>query len=360
MASPSRDPYFDNAKFVLVTLVVVGHAWVMMPDAPGAFPAYHFLNSWHIIAFVIVTGYLSRGVTWSAAHLRSLVTVLLVPYVVFESLMAWFRAVVGGESLGGPLFLDPHWPMWYLIVLAQWRLLTPLLRRLPVAAALGVSVLASLAGGLLETDLLDLNRTLAMLPFFTLGLVMRREHFTALAQPRVRVLGASALAAGYLVAALVAGPTPVEWVYWRSSYETIGVGDLQGLAIRSGQIALATVLSLGALALVPTTRRWFTGLGAASLVVYLCHGFFVKAAQYAGVGALVPRDESTAFVLITLGAVGVSLLLAATPVARRLGVLVDPISTLSTRPGRDLEPHHLRETTVGQLALTPRDPTRRG
>ena len=27
----SRDPWFDNAKMALVTLVVVGHAWTLLP-----------------------------------------------------------------------------------------------------------------------------------------------------------------------------------------------------------------------------------------------------------------------------------------------------------------------------------------
>lgn len=39
-----RDPWFDNAKMVLVTLVVVGHSWVLLPDHTARHWAYDFLS----------------------------------------------------------------------------------------------------------------------------------------------------------------------------------------------------------------------------------------------------------------------------------------------------------------------------
>ena len=256
-ARPSaRDPFLDNAKLLLVMLVVVGHAWVLMPDAPSSFPAYTFLYAWHVPAFVIVTGYLSRSFTYSRANLRRLATTVVAPYLVFETLIALFRITVGHESMGSPLYVDPHWPMWYLAVLFLWRLATPWLNRV--------------------------------------------RH----------------------------------------------------------PLVVAAVLALAALALVPRSRRWFTPLGAASLVVYLCHGFFVKAAEYAGAGNLVELDEVTAFVIITGAAVLLTLALAATPVARRLNKLVDPISTAVEDTPGILPPHHHREHTHRHLALPGRHPTR--
>ncbi len=69
-----------------------------------------------------------------------------------------------------------------------------------------------------------------------------------------------------------------------------------------------------ALSLVPRSQRWFTPLGAASLVVYLCHGFFVKGGAVRRRRRLVRTDEVTAFVLVTGAAVLLALALAATPV----------------------------------------------
>src|SRR5919112_522257 len=88
-----RDPWFDNAKMALVTLVVVGHSWTLLPHNVVNDQAYDFLYFWHVPA------------------------------------LALFRVYVGGEQLED-LFRDPHWPMWYLSALFFWRLMPPVLRPL--------------------------------------------------------------------------------------------------------------------------------------------------------------------------------------------------------------------------------------
>ena len=66
-AVKERDPWFDNAKMALVTLVVLGHAWTLMPWNGTTDVLYDFLYAWHVPAFVFVTGYLSRGFQWVVA-----------------------------------------------------------------------------------------------------------------------------------------------------------------------------------------------------------------------------------------------------------------------------------------------------
>ena len=353
----SRDPFFDNAKLLLVTLVVVGHSWTLLPDVSTSSPVYVFLYLFHVPAFVLVTGYLSRSFTFTRANLRKLLTTVVAPYVVFETLLAAFRVVVGHEDLG-PLYLSPHWPMWYLTVLFLWRLATPLLRR--VRYPLAVATAVCLVGGLNTVDALDLPRAMGLLPFFVAGLTMSREQFDWLARPRVRAAAAGLLAVAFGVATVVAGHFSKEWLYWRTGYPDLGVPFWVGASVRLGLLAVAGTLALAALSLMPRSQRWFTALGSASLVVYLCHGFVVKAAEYAGVGGLSERDPVTAFLAVTGAAVGVSLLLAATPVSRRLNVLVDPISTLTAEPSGVLEPDRQRMEATGRLALARRDPTRVG
>jgi len=253
------------------------------------------------------------------------VTTIVVPYLVFETLLTVFRTTVGHEDLG-MLYLSPHWPMWYLSALFLWRLATPALKRVPHPLVLAVAV--SLVGGLVTLDWLDLPRTLGLLPFFVAGLTMHRAHLEWLARPRVRVVAAGLLVTGFVAATLLHGVSK-EWLYWRTGYPDLGVPFWLGVLCRAAVMAVAATLALSALSLVPTSQRWFTPLGSASLVVYLFHGFFVKAAEYADGGAASEHDPVTAFLLVTGAAVLVALLLSATPVARRLNRLVDPISTLS-------------------------------
>src|SRR3954451_21948449 len=152
---------------VLVTLVVLGHSWTLLPHNGADDHLYDFLYAWHVPAFVFVTGYLSRSFSYEPRRLWQLVRTVVVPYVVFECALALFRIYVGGERLED-LFRDPHWPMWYLSALFFWRLLTPVFTRLPTAVAIAVAVATSLVAGLYAGDTLDMARVLGLLPFFVL------------------------------------------------------------------------------------------------------------------------------------------------------------------------------------------------
>ncbi len=360
MSPASRDPWLDNVKMVLVTLVVVGHSWTLLPDVSTSSPVYVFLYSFHVPAFVLVTGYLSRSFTFTRRNLHKLVTTVVVPYLVFETLLALFRTVVGHENFG-VLYISPHWPMWYLTVLFLWRLATPLLTRLRPPVAMAVAVAVCLVGGLNTVPALDLPRTFGLLPFFVAGLVMTREQLDWLARPRVRVVATGLMAVAFGVATVAAGHFSKEWLYWRTGYPDLDVPFWLGAGVRLGLLVVAGTLALSALSLVPRSQRWFTSLGSASLVVYLCHGFVVKGAEYAGVGTLSERDPVTAFLAVTGAAVLVSLALAATPVSRRLNKLVDPISTLTAEPSTGpIDPGHHRSEAVAALALAHRDITRHG
>ena len=275
-----RDPFYDNAKFIAIVLVVAGHAIEELRDVPGARAVYLFLYMFHMPVFIIVAGYFSRGFPSSSDKVRKLITQLVVPFVVFQLAYMALARLVGDRDIHITL-LDPYFLVWFLLALFAWRLSTPVWHRLrwPLGIAAGISVLAGMQDlpGVLET-----GRVLSLLPFFVLGLNLRAEHFELLRRPMVRVLAAGVLAGGLAVSFVAAPRMSLEWAYWRRSNDYLGVDDLTGTAMRVGMLVAATVLSAAFLAVVPRTRRWFTGLGMATLYVYLLHGIVVKLATYLG------------------------------------------------------------------------------
>ena len=282
-------------------------------------------------AFLVVTGYLSRSFTWSRRNLSRLVTTVAVPYFVFEALMSTFRIRVGGEDGIDTLFLEPHWPMWFLAAMFVWRLVTPLLRAAPSAVALAVAVAVSLLGGLLSGDVLDIGRVTGMLPFFVLGLVARPEHVDLLRTRAARTLGAAMLGLALAVAPFIDGFMRTEWLYWRSGYDAMGVSFTEGALVRLALVVVATLLSLSALSQVPRGTTWFTALGGATMTVYLFHGFFVRGAEYTGVFEWAASAPWTGLLATTAASVVLAVGLAAPPVARRLDVVVDPVGTFQRR-----------------------------
>jgi fucose 4-O-acetylase-like acetyltransferase len=320
-ARRTRDPWFDNAKMLLVTLVVVGHTWPLVADSTFNDRLYDWMYLWHMPAFVMVTGYLAKSFTYSRRHLRRLVTTVLVPYVVFEGLLALFRTQVGGESFD-TLWVDPHWPMWYLAALFLWRLATPLLRRLPYALPVAVGV--SLLGGVVGTEYFDLNRVMGFLPFFAVGLLAEKRHLDVVRSAGTRVVGLAVLASAVLLTPWIDTTLGSEWLYYRSGYDALEVTWWQGMAIRSVLLLVAVAMAVSVLAWIPRRDGWFARMGAASLVVYLFHGFFVKGASYAGFADWAADKPVLSLVVASTGGVLVALALAWRPVAKPLEKIVTP------------------------------------
>jgi fucose 4-O-acetylase-like acetyltransferase len=318
-----RDPWFDNAKMALVTLVVVGHSWTLLPHSVVNDQAYDFLYFWHVPAFVFVTGYLSRSFTWSAERLVALVRTVVVPYILFETALALFRVYVGGERLED-LFRDPHWPMWYLSALFFWRLMTPVFR--PLWGGLVVAVVLSLVAGLWVGDTLDMARILGLLPFFVLGLKATPERLALLrGRPPLKVAAVLTLVGLAVLAHWTDSWASTEWLYYRSQYAELEPTDARAMLVRGGLLVLGTVGAWAFLSLVPRVGGWFATMGSASLVVYLFHGFAIRGLGYSAFPDWAAAHPVLSLPLTTLGAVGLALLLAWQPVSRRLGVLVDPV-----------------------------------
>ncbi|CAN5681404.1 acyltransferase family protein [soil metagenome] len=335
---PSRDPWLDNAKFILVTLVVVGHFWTLLPASVLQSQAYDFLYAWHMPAFVLVTGYLSRRFTWSGSKLWGSVRTLLVPYLIFEAALVLFRVYVGGEVLGD-VFVDPTWPIWYLVALLLWRLVTPAFTALPAVVAVAAAVALCLVAGFWGSDathFLDLARVLGFLPFFVLGLTLTEERLALLRRPTARVAGVVVLGATFFLVRFIDSWASTGWLYYRS-YDALGVSGTHAMVVRASVLLVGLLCALGFLALVPRSTRWYSHMGAATLVVYLFHGFVIRSIEYAGFSDWAAPRPVTAGVVAVLGAVGLSLLLASRPVAAVLDHVVDPYGHAERQLDRAVE-----------------------
>ncbi|NEE43848.1 acyltransferase family protein, partial [Streptomyces sp. SID8455] len=66
-AAKKRDPYFDNVKYLAIVLVAVAHAWEPVMDGSRATRAlYMVVYTFHMPAFILISGYFSRTFDMSA------------------------------------------------------------------------------------------------------------------------------------------------------------------------------------------------------------------------------------------------------------------------------------------------------
>ena len=339
----TRDPWLDNVKMVLVTLVVVGHAIGLVSDSMGSHWVYDFIYLWHIPAFVFVSGYLSKSFEWDRRRMKGLVYTLLVPYLIFEPALYYYRVGVVGEREPGTLWLEPHWTMWYLIVLLMWRLVTPILKAhwlwLPL------SVIISLVGGLWDTDLFMIPRFLGLLPFFVLGLHLKPRHLKHLDDVWVRVAAVPMLVGIGVMALYTDAWARTALLWYDAGYDEIPIDNEIVFQTRLTVMMVGLLGAFSAMSLVPRrSLGWFTTMGTATMVVYLFHGFVLKTAKALGWPDFTAAHETLGLVLTIVGAVALALFLACPPVRRVLEPFTNPLGWL--------EAHRRQRATATAAAPT--------
>ncbi|GAA3656617.1 acyltransferase family protein [Streptomyces chitinivorans] len=275
-----RDAFFDNAKFLAIVLVVVGHSWEALRDESRAMAAgYLLLYAFHMPAFTIISGYFSRSFAFRPRQIQRLFSGVVVPYIVFETALNLFRAWNTGEELKITL-LYPWYLTWFLMALFIWRLTAPLWRQMRHPFTVSVIVSAAATASPDIGGDLSLQRVLQYLPFFVLGLRLEQRHFEGLRDRRLRSLAPAVLALGALAAYWAVPRMNPDWFYHRYAAQELGAPGWVGVLMALGMLGCSLLLSAAFLSLTPSRRTWFTALGTGTLYAYLLHGFLAKGAHY--------------------------------------------------------------------------------
>ncbi|MFD7176537.1 acyltransferase family protein [Streptomyces sp. NPDC059929] len=321
---PQRSAFFDNAKVVLVVLVVLGHGWeqIITVDAPVLRALHNVLYAFHMPAFILLSGYFSKSFTGRPDQIRRLLTGVVLPYLIFNAVYAeayhYFRGTPFTATPAIPVYL-----CWFLLALFLWRLTAPLwsVMRHPVATA----VVISLAAGMFEMSQdLALPRVLMFLPWFVAGLRMRPEHFVRLRTPAARCCAVAVFAAALCLARMLSPAPSDDWLSMNSGYSALHATPLHYLLERLALFALSAALVAAFFSLVPGRRMRITALGSLTLYPYLLHGLLIRAAEKAGIFLVLMNWGLAGTALLTAAAVPTVLLLSSAPVRALAHPLVEP------------------------------------
>jgi fucose 4-O-acetylase-like acetyltransferase len=321
-----RDAFFDNAKYLAIVFVACGHAWEPLTNGSRAAEAlYMVVYTFHMPAFILISGYFSRSFDMRPDRLRRLLTGIVVPYVLFEVAYSLFKRWADDDP-GHPIsLLDPWYLTWFLAALFVWRLSTPLwkLVRRPVLVALIIAALASTSPDI--GDDLDLQRVLQFMPFFVVGLFMKPEHFQLMRRREVRILSVPVFAAAIVMAYWTAPRMSSAWFYHRDSAQDLAAPWWIGLVMTFVLFGCSMLLVACFFAWVPKRRMWFTALGAGTLYGYLLHGFLVKGSRFWGwfedyTWVQTPMGA----IVVTFVAAGVVTVLCTRPVQRMFRFAMEP------------------------------------
>ncbi|MBF0815833.1 acyltransferase family protein [Microbacterium paludicola] len=330
-----RVPYWDNARFACIVLVVLGHAIQRLTyDSDIAYAMYLVIYAFHMPAFAIISGYFSKADPPSRRQMARVITDILVPYVIFEALWWLTKGLFEGDP--DPNLTQPSWTLWFLLALGIFRLILPYLALLrwpllwTVVISIGVGYLPNV------DSTFSLARTLGFLPFFALGWWLRAHDVVG----RLRLLErkawwarASAVAV-FLLAGWAAwagletwhGMDMRNWLFYDQDYSHfLGETPWWAGGVRLLLMAVAVVLCAAFFVIVPRGEFPFTRLGTYTMYIYLLHSFVLY--PFRESGAL--RDLEPTWIwlpLVCLLSVVITVLLASKPVRWLFRPLVEPRS----------------------------------
>ena len=348
-----RVPLWDNARWIAIALVVIGHGILpLIGEDNAAYSVYLFIYSFHVAVFVTVAGYFAKSGPPNARALKQILTDIVFPFFIFETIWTVIRWI-----LGGAFDLDyttASWTLWFLVALAIWRVVLPylVLLRYPLIIAIVISI----GAGYIETidSTFALTRTFGMLPFFVFGWKLRQWQLTGpwldLRSAVVWRWRAGAIA--LFAAVLAFMPITIEtlrdlrlrrFMLYDESYEAIGYDEPWSGAIRLVLLLGAMTLAVAFLTLMPRGAHWFTPFGRATMYIYLLHTFVLF--PFRETGLLAGEQPFWVLPAMIVFCIGISIVLALKPVQRIFRPLVQPRARWLFRP----EP----STATGTLVLPP-------
>lgn len=333
VAAPAtqRVAFFDNARFATVTLVVIGHGIQRLTyDSDAALTLYLWIYAFHMPAFAIISGYFSKATPPDADRMKRLLTDVLLPYLIMETIWTLVQFVVEGKRGFDPT--RPSWTLWFLLALGIFRLVLPYLAlfRWPLLLA----VVLSVGVGYLQhvDNTFSLSRAFGILPFFVLGWKAREwEVGQRWLTVGTRAWAWRAAAVAVLVAWLLVVIAGIDlfravdlrfWFFYDEHYAGLGEDQWWAGLVRLALICLAVLLCAAWFVLMPRRRTWFTELGTATMYVYLLHSFVLYPIRESGVLSTV--HAVLWLPIMVLAGVLISVVLATRPVRRVFRPLIQP------------------------------------
>ena len=175
----NRIAKWDNAKFVLITLVVICHFYENYLGSSKLVNSLFFsVYTFHMPAFFLISGMFSK----KTVKERKIVKV--VPYLLVYLFMKMFGYFVSGIMNGGTFisvdfFREPG-AAWFILALFFMYLITFYTKQFRPAYVLIVSVFVSMAAGYsnMDTNLFCWLRIAIFYPFFYAGYALSMDTIT--------------------------------------------------------------------------------------------------------------------------------------------------------------------------------------
>ncbi|RIL34208.1 acyltransferase [Staphylococcus equorum] len=294
-----RDYFFDNARAILIFLVVFGHLLQPYNEASTYLSSlYLTIYSFHMPAFLFISGYFAKK-AGEAGYLEKVSKKLLIPYIIFFGFFSIYYYLTGKEDSVQFDPFDPVFALWFLLTLFFFHVILVIVKDYKPYFVLPIAIIFSLFAGYSDNidNYLSFSRTIMFFPIFYLGYLFTSIHTQNLQNKKFVHIAFINLVTFYIIYTI--HPINSDWLLGDSPYMSLeGKQDLYSPFKRLLLyfIILATMFSF--LNLIPEKEKFFTYIGRRTMHIYLLHGLVIGVVR--GFGLHPFKDEISVLTYIYL------------------------------------------------------------
>lgn len=259
---------WDNLKFVLITLVVIGHFVDVYNDSKCFKSIFLFIYAFHMPLFLFVSGMFHKN-----ENIMKKIFVYISIGYLYKMILYSVSHLIGG-SWRFSLLTEPTVP-WYMFALAAFVGITYLLRNINPLLVLVMSVLIACFVGYDNSvkDFLVLSRIVVFFPCYYLGTMVKEEKLRKWSEKKIFIVVGLCVLMIWAVVCI----SHIEDVYilrhlfvGRNPFKA-RIKDI-GCFLRLLCYALSIVLGLSVILIIPDRKLPFVSyIGRHTMQIYFWH-----------------------------------------------------------------------------------------
>ncbi len=280
-----RISYYDNLKFILILLVVVGHVIGCQLDINYMNGIYLFIYTFHMPLFIFITGFLAKKLEDKNGNFRlyKVINYILL-YLIFKISLFSFSKFILHQDIELYIFTEGEAP-WYILACAIWLSFTYLVKNVKPKYMLIFSIVFALIIGYdyFVSDVFALSRTIVFYPFFLLGFYISKEKLNKFVeiihQRKYQIISIICLSTLFVIMIMFASNIDFIKNFFFSKTPYYFIIPFEGYLFyplfRLLFFVIAIIVGIMVMALIPRRKLFFTKLGSRTLQIYVLHMFFI-------------------------------------------------------------------------------------
>ncbi|MEX6285471.1 acyltransferase family protein [Providencia hangzhouensis] len=289
-----RNVAADNAKFILIVLVVFGHLLeTKVSSSQMLTDIFKTIYSFHMPAFIMLAGLFFN----TKNNIKKTYNNIIVPFIFYNLLYELILFASAKTLSYYTLVLSPAWIMWFLYSLAIWRLITPTFLKIKYPFVISVIISLIACNFNFIGYPLGLSRTLTFFPIFLFSVLYKDLIFKAFSfKYRLLSLIAFALLLSFVYF------SDIDYRVWFGSRNMpiLGYDVVSGTLIKLSTLLVSILLSISLFTLIPRKALFTKNPGENTLHIYLAHGVVIKMLSFIGVFTLLFDKFGESYFVITM------------------------------------------------------------